>query len=249
MTKTQDQSTTVQRKYAIQRYDEIRREIARMLEKKLTEDAQLATDELHRIVQRREVMDQLTRYFVPLRRFVDRELHALIDEGYVEAESVDPEDVLMSAIVQAQEDIPADISSPGVFQWLREVCRSRIQEMTSTAHEQGVHEESLDAPQSLYGTDWPEHVLILREVLADPNALIPDAVLQQKLTKAILDQTLRYLPERWREVFLLRSVDAWDDDEIALAEGIDVQEVELINLAARAYLRECLRDCALLHED
>jgi RNA polymerase sigma factor (sigma-70 family) len=249
MTQIDNRPAIPSRKYALQRYNDVRREIALTLEKKLTEDARLATDELHRIAHRREVMDQLTRYFVPLSRFVERELQLLTDGGAVEASSVDPEDVLMSVIVEAQEDIPENISSPGIFPWLREVCHRHIQEITSMAQERDSREQSLETPQSHFGTDWPDRVLVLREVLANPNAIIPDDFLEQEVTRRILDNALLYLPERWREVLLLRSVDGWDDDEIAQAEGIDVQEVELINLAARAYLRECLRDCDLLLEE
>jgi DNA-directed RNA polymerase specialized sigma24 family protein len=245
----QHRPTPVQREHAIQRYDDVRRDLVAILDRKLADDARLATDELQRLAERRQIMEHVTQYVVPLRRYIERELAQLDDAGYVEKEMIDPADVLMDAVITAQEEIPEQITSSGVYPWLREICRQSVQEIAHIEHERLEQEVSLDAPQSRYGPEWPDRVRVLRAVLADPKAILPDDVLTERTTRHILENALKHLPERWREVFLLRSVDAWDDDEIAYAEGIDASEVELINLAARAYLRECLRDCSVLGQE
>ena len=227
------------------RYEAARRELAGKLEQRLDTDTRLATRELDRLVERRRAMDRASHMLVPLSRFIDREIRQFANQGAIEEGLVETEDVLMSAIISAQEDLPAHIDARGVFPFLRRISQKHIRQAVRAETERAATERSLDAPIRLAGSDWPDRVLLLREVLADQSAVLPEDVIEQEDTWALLESALNSLPERWREVFLLRAVDAWDDDEIANAEGIDVADVELINLAARAYLRECLRDSEL----
>ncbi len=227
------------------RYEAARRDLAQTLERRLNADTRLATRELDKILERRSTLERTSHMLVPLSRFIDRQLRQFMDEHRIEDGIVETEDVLMAAIVTAHEELPNQIDSKGLYPWLRRVSQTHIRKAVRAEEERALTEKSLDAPVRIAGPDWPDRVLLLREVLADQSAVLPDELLEQRQVAALLEGALDNLPERWREVFLLRSVDAWDDDEIAAVEGIDVGEVELINLAARAYLRECLRESEL----
>jgi RNA polymerase sigma-70 factor, ECF subfamily len=237
------------RQQAAYRYESARRELSSTLEQRLNTDTRLATRELDLIVQRRRVMDQTSHMLVPLSRFIEREIRHWADEGRIEDGMVETEDVLMAAIISAQEQLPIDSIKPGMYPWLRRISQKQIRNVVRGEEERATTERSLEAPIRRVGPDWPDRVLLLREVLADQSAVLPEKVIEQSETWQLLEHAVDHLPERWREVFLLRSVDAWDDDEIALAEGIEVEDVELINLAARAYLREYLRESELFQDE
>jgi DNA-directed RNA polymerase specialized sigma24 family protein len=234
---------------ALERYESSRRALTHLLDQKLNTDTRLATRELDRIVHRRQIVEQTSYILVPLSRFVEREIQQRVDRGEIEEGLIEAEDVLMAVLIHAQEEIPDDMAVPGTYPWLRRVSQQYINDAVKSEVERADREQSLESTVRRAGPDWPDRVLLLREVLADPEAVLPDRVLEQRITWSILDHATDYLPERWREVFLLRSVDGWDDDEIALAEGIDVQDVELINVASRAYIRECLRDSEFFQDE
>lgn len=246
----QDPATHVRaRQQASYRYEAARRELAGKLEQRFNTDTRIATRELDRIVEHRRAMDRTSHMLVPLSRFIDREIRQFVDRDIIDDGMVETEDVLMSAVISAHDELPAHVHEKGVFPFLRRISQKHIRQAVRAETERAATERSLDAAIRLAGSGWPDRVLLLREVLADQSAVLPEDVIEQEGTWALLESALNSLPERWREVFLLRAVDAWDDDEIANAEGIDVSDVELINLAAREYLRECLRDSELLENE
>jgi RNA polymerase sigma factor (sigma-70 family) len=103
------------------------------------------------------------------------------------------------------------------------------------------HERSLEEPVGYQGDEWPDQVVRLIDVLADPTADIPEDVVLAEETQQILDEALERLPESWREIFLLK-VDGWSDEQIALAEGVPVERVPQIIEASRQFLADLLRE-------
>jgi RNA polymerase sigma factor (sigma-70 family) len=103
------------------------------------------------------------------------------------------------------------------------------------------HERSLEEPVGYQGDEWPDQVVRLIDVLADPTADIPEDVVLAEETQQILDEALERLPESWREIFLLK-VDGWSDEQIALAEGVPVERVPRIIEASRQFLADLLRE-------
>jgi Sigma-70, region 4. len=103
------------------------------------------------------------------------------------------------------------------------------------------HERSLEEPVGYQGDEWPDQVVRLIDVLADPTADIPEDVVLAEETQQILDEALERLPESWREIFLLKA-DGWSDEQIALAEGVPVERVPRIIEASRQFLADLLRE-------
>jgi DNA-directed RNA polymerase specialized sigma24 family protein len=234
------------RQKAAYRYDAERKKLSSHLEQRLRSDTRLVVREQDALQRRELALKQTTHMLVPLSRFIKDEIRRRSDQGAVEARLIDSEDILMATMIEAAERLPELPSTIGIYPWLRRLTQKTVRETVGATAEQVELESSLEAPIRVAGTDWPDRALLLIEVLEDPNAVVPEELLERQETRKLLEHGLDQLPARWREVFLLRSVDAWDDDEIAAAEGIDVSEVELINIAARAFLRDYFQENELL---
>jgi DNA-directed RNA polymerase specialized sigma24 family protein len=243
----QDPATHAQaRQRAAFRYEAERQKLSSHLEQRLRSDTRIAVREQDALQRRELALKQTTHMLVPLSRFIKEEIRRWSDEGAVEDRLVDTEDILMATIIEVAERLPELPSTVGIFPWLRRLTQKTVRETADATAERADLERSLEAPIRVAGTDWPDRALLLIEVLEDPNAVVPEELLERHETRELLEHGLDQLPARWREVFLLRSVDAWDDDEIAAAEGIDVSEVELINVASRAFLRDYFQENELL---
>jgi RNA polymerase sigma factor (sigma-70 family) len=191
--------------------------------------------------ERRILATRLVDQVRPLRRFVRRELARAVALGTVppgvldELELVDT--VLVRALQHARE-APQD----GLFRWLRRLARRVMRSTVEAERRRLEHERSLDEPVAVLGEEWPDQVVRLIDLLADPTAELPEELLLTQETRSLLDQALDRLPEQWREVFLLRAVDRWDDATIASAEGMPVDQVRSIVEISRAFLAEALRE-------
>jgi RNA polymerase sigma factor (sigma-70 family) len=233
------------RQHAAYRYEAARRNLTSKLRSRANTDTRVAIRRQDLIPQRERALDRASHMLVPLSRFIKREIRQWSHHGFVEEHLIDTDDVLMTAIIEAGEQLTAQPGSNGIYPWLRRITQQKIREEVAAESERAELVRSLDAPVRIAGVDWPDRAVALREVLADPGAVLPETIIEQKETWEVLDHALNQLPERWREIFLLRTVDAWDDDEIAAVEGMDVSDVELINVAARAFLRERLLETEL----
>jgi DNA-directed RNA polymerase specialized sigma24 family protein len=231
------------------RYEAARQQLSETLYQRASTDTRLAIPVTDRAVTYKRAIDRASKLLVPLSRFIKSELRRVRDDGRLEYSAIDADDVLMSSIIEAEAQLDAQVATAGTYPWLRKIALEKLHQTIEAEAERASMEKSLEMPIERGGQDWPDNVLLLREVLADANAVLPDVVVERDETWRILEHALGELPERWREVFLLRSVDAWDDDEIARAEGIDVAEVEVINTAARAFLRESLRESEWFEEE
>jgi RNA polymerase sigma factor (sigma-70 family) len=233
------------RQSAAFRYEAARQQLATSIDQRLRAEAQQRSLVPDIVRQRKIVLEHTTNLLVPLSRFARAELQRWTELGTVEESLVDDEDVLIASVVAAAERASQEGMPSAIYPWLRGITREQVRIAVHAETERAEVERSLDAPVEITGEDWPERAVRLKDVLADPNALLPEEIVEHRETWTLLEHAIARLPERWREIFLLRTVDAWDDDEIAQAEGVSVEEVEFINLSARAFLREHLQDTEL----
>jgi RNA polymerase sigma factor (sigma-70 family) len=234
------------RQRAAYRYEAERHQLATRLEERLKTDTRLAVRDQDLLQKREVALRQTSHMLVPLSRYIKDEIRRWSETDIVEGHLVEPDDVLMETIVEAADRLSELPSTTGVYPLLRSLTRKAVRQAVEKTAERVETEQSLHAPIRIAGEDWPDRALLLKDVLADPKAVLPEEIAAQAELRALLQEGLDQLPVRWREIFLLRSVDAWDDDEIAAAEGIDVSEVEMINVAARAFLREYFWENELL---
>src|SRR5689334_14316746 len=76
--------------------------------------------------------------------------------------------------------------------------------------------------------------------LPDDWRTLPEERLLAKETLAVLRQAVDALPERQREVFLLRDVEGWESDEVAAALELSAGNERVLLHRARAKVRAAL---------
>ena len=197
------------------------------------------------VAARRATVAEAVPLYGVLARYVRRALDDTIDRGSVGPFSIAEDDVVLATFLAAIEAVEHVAPPVAVYPWLRRIAREQVQDAVARQTEREITETSLDAISPTKDEEgWPEEMLQVIDVLAAPDALIPESAFEHEETRRTLDRLLGRLPERWREVFLLSAVDGWPDPEIARVEGLAVYDVRPIVDASRAFLREWLRSAA-----
>jgi len=190
---------------------------------------------------RREwLVQQFLDHYRPLRRFVRREIGRYVAFGVIPSGVLNDEDVTDTVLVRALQHW-REAPERGLFRWLRRTARRTVRQLVEQERRRIEHERSLEEPVGYQGDEWPDQVVRLIDILADPKAEIPEEVVLAEETQRILDEALDRLPETWREVFLLK-VDGWTNEQIAVAEGLPADQVGRIVEASRAFLADLLRE-------
>lgn len=190
---------------------------------------------------RKRIAQHLLSHLRPLQRFVRRELRRWTGLRGLAPEAIAEEEVLDTVILRAL-DRATEAPERGFWRWLRGLVRREIRRRIDDELRRLHHERSLEEPVGYLGDEWPDQVVRLLDILADPTAALPEDIVVDEETRRILEQALDRLPERWREVFLLRAVDGWDVHDIAQSEGVSEGEVERIVQASRIFLADVLRE-------
>jgi RNA polymerase sigma-70 factor (ECF subfamily) len=234
-------TATTPREDITTRYEDARRQLGRALQEYADDldrdtDASPAALEISR--QRAAVIARGLEFFGPLRRFVQQEYTL-----WAGASRVDPPiDDLIAAIYLAAVDHAEDAPNARAFYvWLRRIGRREIRAAIIDNERVARMEQSLETPVATIG-EWPDRVIRLIQILADPDGVIPDDVLEQEETRQLLEALLTRLPEQWREVFLLRAIDGWTVEDITAAEGVEAGDVRAMIESSRMVLRAWLED-------
>lgn len=231
---TTPQPTAIPPRDPAYQYEAARRQLARAL----TEySADLDTDGAHQDLARRrnEVIEAGMPFFGPLRRFVQHEVRRWADLDGFDITDVPVDDVVAAIYLIAVEQAADAPHARAFYTWLRRIARREVRSALLEQERLNRLEVSLQQPVQTVG-EWPDRALRLIAVLADPTALPPDEIIIGDEEAAVLDRLLGKLPERWREIFLLRVIDGWDVEEIATAEGIAAENVRAIVRHSRAFL-------------
>lgn len=191
--------------------------------------------------QRRAFATRLVEHVRPLRRFVRRELGRWVALGAIPPDALSEDELVDTVFVRALQH-SQEAPQQGLFRWLRRLARRVIRTSIDAERRRIEHERSLEEPVATLGEEWPDQVVRLIDILADPHAELPEDLLLTQETQALLEHALDRLPELWREVFLMRAVDGWSEDMVAEAEGIPVEQVRSIVEISRAFLAEALRE-------
>lgn len=229
------------------RYEAARRRLAQTMHDRTAwhgQDRGRPSIEREVAARRAAVAEAIPLYGV-LARYVRRVLDDTVDRGVIGPFSVAEEDVVLATYLAAIESVESAAPPVAVYPWLRRIAREQVRDAVARQAEQEMTESSLDAPVPTREEEgWPDEILQVIDVLAAPDAQIPESALEHEETRRTLDRLLARLPERWREVFLLSAVDGWPDHEIARVEGLADYDVRPIIDASRAFLREWLRSAA-----
>lgn len=229
----------------VEAYEDARRQLARALAE-LSHDLGLEVSDEQAAAalaaRRASVIEEGLRFFGPLRRFVRHEIERWTDPIDIDAGAVSIDDVVAATYVAAVDNADSAPNARAFYTWLRRIARREARAAVLEQDELRRMEVSLYEPAAtVHLGGWPDHVVRLVSILADPNARLPEEELERAETWEALRSLFRKMPEQWREVFLLSAVDGWSDEEIAEAEGIEAQAVRATTESARAFLREWLR--------
>lgn len=225
-------------------YEAARRQLARALAEYAADlDAAdppaAASRELAR--RRNDVIETGLTFFGPLRRFVHREVAHWGEVDGFELDDAPVDDIVATIYLAAVEQAEEAPHARAFYTWLRRIGRREVRAALLEQERLNRVEVSLQEPVMTVG-EWPDRIVRLIAVLADPTAKLPEDVLIAEEDTAVLDAVLDKLPERWREVFLLRVVDGWDPAAIADAEGIAAGDVRAIVESSRTFLRDWLEE-------
>lgn len=147
-------------------------------------------------------------------------------------------DLTQETFVAAYRSYSAFRGESTVYTWLYRIalnlCKNKFRERDRRANYEGV---SLDEAS---GTDdHPSRYPIRRDQIEDPAAR-PDAVLQRKELKELIEQAIRQLPPDYRIVAVLRDLQGLSYSEIAAAADLSVDVVRTRLARARNMLRRKL---------
>ena len=197
---------------------------------------------MREVAARRAVVTEAIPLYDSLARYVRRAMDDAVDRGAAGPFSVAEEDVVEATYLAALEAVQASAPPSAVYPWLRRIAREQLRQAVALHTEQEAVESSIEAVVAMPDEEdgWTEELLRVIDVLAAPDAMVPEAALENEETRRTLDRLLSRLPERWSEVFLLSAVDGWPDVEISRVEGLALGDVRPIVDASRAFVREWL---------
>jgi RNA polymerase sigma factor (sigma-70 family) len=186
--------------------------------------------------------DQSVELHKSLGRFVSAEIAFWIDHGAIESNLLDADDILSTTYLKALEQQDSAPGGRGLYPWLRRIAKSEIKRSAIRKSTRSATEVSLEEPVLEWGPGWPDRTKRLRDVLHDERSKTPQQVVEDQELKRSVDRVLRRLPETWREIYLLSTVDEWSDVDIARIESLETERVRWILDASQAFLAEWVSD-------
>lgn len=198
--------------------------------------------------QRAAVIEAGLELVVPLRRFIDTELHTWVDQELIDRRIIEVDDIMADVYIEAVEHAGTAPVARAFYTWLRRIARRQVRNAVLAVDQQATRETSVNRPVVVEDEEWPDEVLQLFETLADPAAELPAELFERRELLEAMAPHLARLPEQWREVFLLSTVDGWETPEIAELEGLDPTGTEHRIAVARELLRSWMEEARLYRE-
>lgn len=196
--------------------------------------------------QRAVVIESGLELIVPLRRFVEGELLGWVDPDVVEMHAIEVDEIVADVYLEAVEQADSAPVARAFYTWLRRIARRQVRNAVLALDERAERERSIYLTVSDTDIDaddeWPDDVTQLIDILADPNAVMPEELLEREELQAAIARVLIRLPEQWREIYLMNVVDGWNQEDISNAEGIDSAEVDWKIRMTREFLRSWIEE-------
>ena len=205
--------------------------------------------------RRREAFFELLRPLLrTVRRHARRELRVLELEGVIPRGEVTPEDLVDEVVAAAWERFPERPHRKPLDLWLIELLDERLKALAERpekvllgSEEAEVEEEPLtpeeDVTEESY---WLERLfetperLTLEDLVPDYHAPEAWEELTAEEQRERLEKALVPLSPEERQALFLYALEGYDEDEIAMLQGVDVSEVRERIERARNKLAEAL---------
>lgn len=234
---------------AQRRYEEARQRLDEELGDRVTSLVRIPNRDLMPLddtyTHRAAVIEAGLQLITPLRRFIRHELELRADPVLIERDVFEIDDLVAATYIAAVEEADGAPVARAYYTWLRRIARRQIRAAIVEVSDRNRLEASLHTPVAVgrlvdEEDDWPDDVHELIDILADPDAPLPEDILELQALQDTINRVLARLPEQWREVFLMKTVDGWSDEEISTHEGLDPQEITRKVEISREFLRSWL---------
>jgi RNA polymerase sigma factor (sigma-70 family) len=194
--------------------------------------------------QRAAVIESGLELIAPLRRFVEGELQGWVDPDVVATRAIEVDDIVADVYLQAVEQADSAPVARAFYTWLRRIARRQVRNAVLALDERAERERSiyLNVADADADDEWPDDVNQLIDMLADPDAVLPEDLVEREELQSAIARVLLRLPEQWREIYLMNVVDGWNQEDISTAEGIDSAEVDWKIRMTREFLRSWIEE-------
>lgn len=207
----------------------------------------------------REAIEELIGQQVPrLTQYVQREIAYYLATEELVPDLVPVEAVVDETVMRALSEYQTRPTTLPLDRWLimlaGDVLNQRLQQAQLSREAAGRDEARVEQRLSRVPPEWkgcavedeiydwyqPDENLHLEDVVADPHALSPEEIAAHRQFQQELDQIIAFLPKRWRDVFVLHSMEDFSLDEVAIVTGQSLDQVQQDWQSACAFLRERL---------
>jgi len=181
-----------------------------------------------------------------LQMFVERELYFRENSGEMEAESINPEEVVDQAVADALDDKVEKPDRIGIEPWFYRLAIRAIDNFASLRSEDGKeielrgvrqrrHERASDEARLQY--HQPDEAMTNESGIPDRGAPTPEEVAYTDEMVALVQLALKGAAPQDRETFVLHALEGFTVDEIAAITDRKTDEVEQSIVRAREKLR------------
>lgn len=198
-------------------------------------------------------VEAVDRHLTDLYNFARGEIADRQARGDIFAGDLTAEEIIDEAALKAIEQFDERPSDMEFESWLRQLIldaikrrreeiqfeRERIMRLeddgwvATSAGEALVKDEIFEFYQ-------PDESLRLEDLIADGRVPTPEDAVSRRELQQYINQTLAKLPRRWREAFVLYSVEGLSLEETARVMRLPIETIRRNIEMAREYLRECL---------
>jgi RNA polymerase sigma factor (sigma-70 family) len=206
----------------------------------------------------REVVHWLDQYLSEIYNFVRREIATGQARGDLNAGDLTAEEILDEVASEALEEFAEKPEELGFRAWLfqlaletikcmsREIDRDRRTIVSLSENGNGLKPSTgVGVEDEIYDFYQPEHEIELKDIVPDGRLPKREEALTQREIQRYINRALAQLPRRWREAFVLYSIEDFNLEEVARVtrESVDAtcRSVEM----AREYLRACLSEAGV----
>ena len=211
---------------------------------------------------RREAIEGINRYLSTLFNFVRREIAYRQAVRDLVAGDLSAEEVVDEVALTALEQFDARPRELDFSHWLLQLALDVIERRVGEIKEEResllhVEEDALETPpeeevahegDEIFEFYQPDEDLRLEDLIRDERVPTPEEALAQRELQQYIVRTLARLPRRWREAFVLYSVEGLTLEEAARVTRRPVDDVRRAVELAREYLRECLVEAGAIRE-
>lgn len=207
---------------------------------------------------KQEAVENIERHLTDLYNFVRREIANRQARGEILSGEMSTEKIVDEVATKSIKQFDSRPAGMEFGSWLRQLALEAVQRrceeikflrdslmrleddgwVTTSTAEAIIEDEIFDYYQ-------PDEALRLEDLIANRRLPSLDDVLSRRELEQYVNQTLAKLPRRWREAFVLYSVEGLSLEETARVMRVPVETARRNIEMAREFLRECLLEAGV----